>query len=75
MGKDNVLIAVPTQSKQYFLSKGIPENLLLDHGMQDIWMRDSTPVNMNRQALFTFRPKYISGSEGRVIQGRVLDLM
>ena len=72
MGKDNVLIAVP---KQYFLSKGIPESLLLDYAMEDIWMRDSTPVNMKRQALFTFRPEYLSRSDARLIRRRILNLM
>ncbi len=53
LGKDNVVI-LGDRKTLHELSKELPEDILLEAPMRDIWMRDFTPVIPDRPVLFRY---------------------
>jgi len=53
LGKDNVVILVDKKTLRE-LSKELPEDILLEAPMRDIWMRDFSPVRPERPVLFRY---------------------
>jgi len=59
LGKDNVIILGDKKTLRE-LSKELPEDILLQAPMRDIWMRDFTPVIPTRPILF----RYAAAAQG-----------
>lgn len=53
IGNDNVVIIVDKDTKKYFDGK-IPEDILLEDDIHDIWMRDFTTVNPKNPVQFVY---------------------
>ena len=58
-GKDQVVILVNQDTLPYFQGKVSP-NLLMKAKIEDIWLRDFSPVIPSRQVKFKYSPNYLS---------------
>ena len=66
-GKDDVLILVDAATRSYFKDK-VPEEVLLEAKVDDIWIRDFAPVIPAEQIKFSYIPNYQSESITRSIE-------
>jgi agmatine/peptidylarginine deiminase len=56
-GKDEVVILVDADTLPYLKEK-VPSNILIDADIEDIWIRDFSPVIPSRQVKFKYLPDY-----------------
>uniref|UniRef100_A0A914XFY3 Agmatine deiminase n=1 Tax=Plectus sambesii TaxID=2011161 RepID=A0A914XFY3_9BILA len=71
-GRDNVIVLVDKETKKT-IGERLPRDVLLEAHVEDIWMRDFSPAGLNSQALFTYRPNYLSANDARLIQRSLTD--
>lgn len=57
IGHDNVVVLADRDTMPYLEGK-LPDNILLEANVEDIWMRDFTTVNPLNPIQFTYAPSY-----------------
>lgn len=62
LGNDNVVIVVDEDTKEYY--DDMPQDILLEAEIDDIWMRDFTTVHPEAQVQFGYDPEYLEEGEG-----------
>lgn len=62
MGKDNIIILGDKKALGLF-KKDLPEDILLEAGMEDIWMRDYSTINPYNPVQFRYTAAAQSGSQ------------
>jgi len=67
MGHDNIIILADKDTLPY-LQDELPDDILLEANVADIWMRDFTTVLPSRMVQFSYTPSYLSRSASRYIQ-------
>ncbi len=55
MGKDNIVVLADNNTLPYLRGK-LPEDILLEAEIQDIWMRDFTTVLPSKMIQFVYDP-------------------
>jgi agmatine/peptidylarginine deiminase len=66
IGKDEVVILADADTLPQFKEK-VSSNILIEAAIDDIWIRDFSPVISTKQVKFKFFPSYISKSESKQI--------
>ena len=61
-GRDKAIILVDQATRKYY-EGGLPEHVLAQADMEDIWIRDYAPVIADKQVKFTYSPNYMSRTE------------
>ncbi|MGB0386803.1 MAG: agmatine deiminase family protein [Ardenticatenaceae bacterium] len=67
MGKDNVII-LADQDTLPFLEGRVPDDILLEAEVYDIWIRDFSTVLPTNPVKFSYRPNYLTTSVAREIE-------
>lgn len=65
-GKDEILILADSETLPYFNGK-VKKNILIKSNIEDIWIRDFSPVIPSEQIKFRYLPKYHSKSTANFI--------
>lgn len=65
-GRDEVIILVDQQTRKYFQGR-VPNYVLVNAKIGDIWIRDFSPVVPNKQVKFNYLPDYLSTSDANYI--------
>ena len=65
-GKDEVMILVDAPTMPYFAGK-VPSSFLIKARIEDIWIRDFSPVIPSKQVKFKYSPQSQSASVSRLI--------
>lgn len=55
IGRDEIRILVDAKTRKYFEGK-VPEDILIDANVADIWMRDFTTINPRKPVQFRYTP-------------------
>ena len=66
-GKDQMAILVDAATWPYFQGK-VPSSMLIKADMEDIWIRDFSPVIPARQVKFKFAPSYLGRQNQKAIR-------
>ena len=61
-GRDKAIILVDQVTRKYY-ADSLPEHVLVQANMEDIWIRDYSPVIADKQVKFTYSPNYMSRAE------------
>jgi agmatine/peptidylarginine deiminase len=67
IGNDNVVIIVDKDTKKFFEGK-VPEDILLEEEVHDIWMRDFTTVNPENPVQFVYTWASMTKTESVEVQ-------
>ncbi len=67
LGHDNIIVLADADTLPYFQNE-LPDDILLEADVADIWMRDFTTVIPSRMVQFSYTPSYLSRSTSRYIQ-------
>ncbi len=67
MGHDNIIVLADKETLPY-LQDDLPDDILLEADVADIWMRDFTTVIPSRMVQFSYTPSYLSRSTSMYIQ-------
>ncbi len=67
MGHDNIIILADEDTLPY-LQDELPDDILLEVEVADIWMRDFTTVIPAQMVQFSYNPSYLERSASRYIQ-------
>jgi agmatine/peptidylarginine deiminase len=67
IGNDNVVIIVDKDTKKYFEGK-VPEDILLEDDVHDIWVRDFTTVNPENPVQFVYTWASMTQAESADVQ-------
>ena len=65
-GRDAAIILVNRRTRPFYEGK-VPDYVLVDGNMEDIWIRDFGSTIANRQVKFKFSPDYMNHQDSRVI--------
>lgn len=65
-GRDEVVILVDQWTRPYFQGK-LPDHLLINANMEDIWIRDYASVIPGKEVKFNFLPDYMSRRDANFI--------
>lgn len=62
IGHDNVIV-LARREEMAFLRGKLPDDVLLEANLKDIWIRDFAPILTTRMVQFVYRPSYLSWGE------------
>ena len=65
-GKDEIVILADAATLPYFRGK-VADNILIEANIEDIWIRDFSPVVLSQQIKFRYLPNYLSKSDAYLI--------
>lgn len=65
-GRDEVIILVDQKTKPYYQGK-VPNYVLVEANIGDIWIRDFSPVIAGNQVKFNYLPDYLSVADANYI--------
>lgn len=65
-GKDEVIILVDNATRKYYKDR-VPDYVLVQATIGDIWIRDFSPVVAGKQIKFNYLPDYLSRSDANYI--------
>lgn len=65
-GRDEVIILVDKHTRRFYQGR-VPSYVLVEANIEDIWIRDFSPVVAGRQVKFNYLPDYLSRSDADFI--------
>ena len=65
MGSDNIVVVADRQTMPLLKGK-LPDDILLEENIEDIWMRDFTTVIPSNPVQFNYRPSYFEDLEDAI---------
>ncbi len=65
-GRDEVIILVDKETRPYYAGR-VPNYVLVDAIIEDIWIRDFSPVVAGKQVKFNYLPDYLTKADANLI--------